>query len=226
MYIAGIPLLKIMQISPIFDLLLACLLLLIWVAVERLRMYNRISMDKGPFMDQIKSSIASKRYDEAIQYSSSVDKPLSNMVKVGLVNRNKTAEDISELMEASRMSDRVKLEKFLPILGTLGNSAVFVGLLGTVIGIIRAFKLLENAGSEGATAIMVGIAEALVSTAMGLLVAIPAVMVFNAFMGRVKNWYIEMEVTSKELLAEMVGEEAAANNIGKTIKKTQVTRKV
>lgn len=223
MYIAGIPLLKIMQISPVFDLLLLCLLLLIWVAIERLRTYKRINMDKASFMEQIKSFLASKRYDEAIQYSTSVDKPLSNMVKIGLVNRNKTPEDISELMEASRMTERVKLEKFLPILGTLGNSAVFIGLLGTVIGIIRAFKLLESAGSEGATAIMVGIAEALVATAMGLLVAIPAVMIFNAFMGKVKNWYVEMEVTSKELLAELVGEEVA-NSVSKTVKKTS-TRK-
>ena len=222
MSIAGIPIIKVMQISPVFDILLLCLLLFFWVTIERWRAYKQITLDRVSFMDRIKEFLGNKRYDEAVQYSVDVNKPLADMVKIGLMNRNKTPEDIAELMEANRMSERVKLEKFLPVLGTLGNSGVFIGLLGTVIGIIRAFKLLEHAGSEGASVIMVGIAEALVTTAMGLIVAIPCVIVFNTYMGKVKNWYVEMEVTSKELLAEMVGEEVAATV--KPVKRTQVSR--
>jgi len=103
-------------------------------------------------------------------------------------------------MEATRMSERMELERFLGILGTLGNSAPFIGLLGTVIGIIRAFKLLEVAESAGPTAIMVGIAEALVATALGLIVAVPCVIVFNLFQERIKNISIQMEIASKELM--------------------------
>ncbi|MEO0225701.1 MAG: MotA/TolQ/ExbB proton channel family protein, partial [candidate division WOR-3 bacterium] len=99
----------------------------------------------------------------------------------------------------------------------LGNSAPFIGLLGTVIGIIRAFKLLEVAGSAGPTAVMVGIAEALVTTAMGLFVAIPCAILFNYFMNKVKNFYTEMEVASKELLV-LISEGAHRNPAGGEIK--------
>lgn len=215
MYIAGVSVTRIMKISPVFDILLFCTALFIVIAIERVLSYKRISVDRGIFMSRIREAMSRNRYDEAVQYSAAENKPLPKMVKVGLENRNKNPEDIAELMEASRMAERVHLEKFLPILGTLGNSAPFIGLLGTVIGIIRAFKLLEVAGSEGPTAIMVGIAEALVTTAMGLFVAIPCVMLFNYFMGRVKNWYIEMEVVSKELLSEITPEEKL-----RTVKRT------
>lgn len=200
MQIAGIPILKIMQISPIFDLLLACLVMLIIIAVVKWKFYQTISMDRLSFMERIKNFVVNKQYDEAIQYSTDANKPLARMVKVGLTNRNKTPEDIAELMEANRMSERVKLEKFLPIMGTLGNSAVFIGLLGTVIGIIRAFKLLESAGAAGPTAIMIGIAEALIATAMGLLVAIPCVILFNSFTERIKMFSLDMEVARKEFI--------------------------
>ncbi|MDD5528883.1 MAG: MotA/TolQ/ExbB proton channel family protein [bacterium] len=202
MNVAGISLGEIMKISPVFDILLACLILAIIVGFERAMTYKRVSMDKVSFMKRIRESLSMNRYDEAVQYSAQENKPLPRMVSVALTNRDKSAEDIAELMEASRMEERVKLEKSLGVLGTLGNTAPFIGLLGTVIGIIRAFKLLEHSAGDP-TVIMVGIAEALITTAMGLFVAIPCVMVFNAFMGKVKNWYTEMEVVSKELLAEM-----------------------
>ncbi|MFA5033576.1 MAG: MotA/TolQ/ExbB proton channel family protein [bacterium] len=202
MNVAGISLGEIMKISPVFDILLICLIGAIIVGIERALTYKRLSMDKNSFMKKIKEAVATSRYDEAIHYSAQENKPLPRMVSVALTNRDKSPEDIAELMEASRMEERVKLEKSLGVLGTLGNTAPFIGLLGTVIGIIRAFKLLEHSAGDP-TVIMVGIAEALITTAMGLFVAIPCVMVFNAFMGKVKNWYTEMEVVSKELLAEM-----------------------
>ena len=218
MSIGGVPIATVMKISPVFDILLICMVIMIWITFERFRTYKRKSLAIGPFMEQIKYLISKNKYDQAVEFSTSENKPLANMVKAGLTNKNKGPDEVAELMEASRMDERIELEKWLPVLGTLGNASPFIGLLGTVIGIIRAFKLLESAGGEGATAIMVGIAEALVTTAMGLIVAIPAVMIFNYFMGKVKNWYIEMEVVSKELIAEMVpgGERAKPVSRAKT----------
>jgi biopolymer transport protein ExbB len=82
---------------------------------------------------------------------------------------------------------RIEYEQRLSILGTLGNNAPFIGLLGTVLGIIRAFADLSNAGKGGAQVVMAGISEALVATAVGLFVAIPAVLAFNLFQRLVRR---------------------------------------
>jgi biopolymer transport protein ExbB len=96
------------------------------------------------------------------------------------------AEAVEEMVEATILRERLRYERFLSYLGTLGNNAPFIGLFGTVLGIVEAFAALATnaqtgAVTEGAANIMWGISEALVATAVGLLVALPAVAVHNAF---------------------------------------------
>jgi biopolymer transport protein ExbB len=91
------------------------------------------------------------------------------------------------------------LERGLAFLGTLGNNAPFVGLFGTVLGIIRSFRDLANNTTQGASAVMAGIAEALVATAVGLLVALPAVALFNYF-----QRYIRAQVSGAQALTHLV----------------------
>jgi biopolymer transport protein ExbB len=90
-------------------------------------------------------------------------------------------------MASVRARERLALEKHLGILGTLGNNAPFIGLFGTVLGIIKAFADLAKNQGGGAAVVMAGIAEALVATAVGLLVALPAVVAFNVFQGRIRR---------------------------------------
>lgn len=220
--IAGINLYRIMAISPVFDILIFCSALAMAVGLERFWTYRFLNLEAISFMDRIKAMLSKKQYDEAIKICEGENKPLANMVRVGLVNINRSSKNISKLMDARKLIEREKAERFLSILGTLGNSAPFIGLLGTVIGIIRAFKLLETTGATGPTAIMIGIAEALVTTAMGLFVAIPCVMMFNWFTDRIKNFFIEMEIASKELLT-MIPKKPMITTI--TTKKAKATTK-
>ena len=91
-------------------------------------------------------------------------------------------------MASAKSRERLALEKRLGILGTLGNNAPFIGLFGTVLGIIKAFAdLAQNQGPAGRRWSCAGISEALVATAVGLLVAIPAVIAYNIFQGRVRR---------------------------------------
>jgi biopolymer transport protein ExbB len=91
-------------------------------------------------------------------------------------------------MASAKSRERLAMERRLGILGTLGNNAPFIGLFGTVLGIIKAFAdLAQNQGAGGAAVVMRGISEALVATAVGLLVAIPAVIAYNIFQGRVRR---------------------------------------
>jgi biopolymer transport protein ExbB len=92
-----------------------------------------------------------------------------------------------EVMASARSRERLALEKHLGILGTLGNNAPFIGLFGTVLGIIKAFADLAKNQGGGAAVVMSGIAEALVATAVGLMVALPAVVAFNIFQGRIRR---------------------------------------
>ncbi|MBI4721997.1 MAG: MotA/TolQ/ExbB proton channel family protein [Candidatus Stahlbacteria bacterium] len=198
--IAGIPIAKVMQISPVFDILLGCSAIATGVALERFWTFHFMWLNPMTFIEKIRPLMVNARYKEVINICAEEKKPISDMVQAGVTNIAKGTKNVAKLMEAVRMSERMELERFLGILGTLGNSAPFIGLLGTVIGIIRAFKMLEMAESMGPTAIMVGIAEALVTTALGLLVAVPCVIAFNLFQERIKIISIQMEMASKELM--------------------------
>jgi biopolymer transport protein ExbB len=102
--------------------------------------------------------------------------------------------------------ERLKLEKNLAYLGTVGNNAPFIGLFGTVIGIIQAFHDLSLNTKGGAATVMSGISEALVATAIGLLVAIPAVIAFNIFQRRIRVIMGDAESLQHALLASLSGD--------------------
>lgn len=114
-------------------------------------------------------------------------------------------DSVAEALEASTVKKRGDLERGLTFLGTLGNNAPFVGLFGTVIGVIQAFHMLGGAGSGQNQAamgnVMVGISEALIATGVGLLVALPAVVGFNLAQKRVSQVENNVAVIGKQLLA-------------------------
>lgn len=114
-------------------------------------------------------------------------------------------DDGAEFLAATRVAtverERSAYERGLSFLGTLGNNAPFVGLFGTVLGIIKAFADLAGDVQGGAQVVMAGISEALVATAIGLAVALPAVVAFNVFKGKSKNAYRRADVLAEAILA-------------------------
>ncbi len=108
-----------------------------------------------------------------------------------------------ESMQRATASEIERLEQRLTSLATLGNISPFVGLFGTVIGIMRSFEAISRTGSGGLASVSAGIAEALVATAAGLFVAIPAVVAYNHFVSRVKTHATEMDGAASELTARI-----------------------
>jgi len=108
-----------------------------------------------------------------------------------------------EAMQRATAAEIERLEQRLTSLATLGNISPFVGLFGTVIGIMRAFDAISRTGSGGLASVSAGIAEALVATAAGLFVAIPAVVAYNHFVSRVKTHATEMDGAASELTARV-----------------------
>jgi biopolymer transport protein ExbB len=113
--------------------------------------------------------------------------PAATVAGVGLENFERGTDAVAEAMAGAKARLRIDMERNLGVLGTLGNNAPFIGLFGTVLGIIKAFADLARNQSGGAAAVMAGISEALVATAVGLMVAIPAVIAYNYFQGRVRR---------------------------------------
>jgi len=127
----------------------------------------------------------------------------ARIAKVALTHFDDGEQVVEQIMASRRVAERLRFEKHLMILGTMGNNAPFFGLFGTVLGIIKAFHDLAQAGGNqtGATTVMTGISEALVATAMGLLVAIPAVIAYNYFTKKVKEFAANAETIERIVLA-------------------------
>jgi biopolymer transport protein ExbB len=186
----------------------------IGVAVERWIAFGRSANDSKLFVKAAAPLIDDWKVDELIQAADK--RPHSALAKLfGAVSR-RYARAVSDGVgglspvelarnEAERQKEKigVELRRGLNILATVGSIAPFVGLLGTVIGIIAAFQGIGAAGAGGIAAVSTGIAEALVETAFGLMVAIPAVVLFNYLNARVTGMEIALGRSLGELLDEM-----------------------
>ncbi|MEA2624164.1 MAG: biopolymer transport protein ExbB [Candidatus Binatota bacterium] len=129
----------------------------------------------------------------------------ARIAKVGLNHFSEGDEVVEDFMISQKVAERLRFERYLMILGTMGNNAPFIGLFGTVLGIIKAFHDLSMMGGNtgSATAVMGGISEALVATAMGLLVAIPAVIAYNYFNKKVREFAANAETIERMILAHL-----------------------
>jgi biopolymer transport protein ExbB len=132
------------------------------------------------------------------------------VVGAGLAMAHRGAEAAEEAMHGAVALQRMKLERRLAFLGTLGNNAPFIGLFGTVLGIIGAFASLGQGGPDAAQMVMAAISEALVATGVGLIVAIPAVIAFNFFKARVRRSMSQTELLGRTLLAHLRTPHAAS----------------
>ncbi len=189
--------------EPILYLLIGLSLLSIAVVVERCFVYGRNRIDLPGFTSKMVHLLNNGDTDGARKLAESSRAAEAQVAAEGLANFDKGAKVAGELMDSMTMKQQQRLDKRLTILGTVGSNAPFVGLLGTVLGIIKAFNDLAFNTEGGPSVVMAGIAEALVATAIGLLVAIPAVVFFNALKNRQKGIMGNIDQLKNTLLAFM-----------------------
>ncbi|MBI4386757.1 MAG: MotA/TolQ/ExbB proton channel family protein [Elusimicrobia bacterium] len=186
----------------ILGILVGCSLLCVAMIIERWLYFRKVDVNPEAILLKIRHALTAGKTDEALSILGDPDgSPILLLIHSGIKNSQLPREQVTELMRACQMRQRAAMEKNLGVLGTLGNTAPFIGLLGTVLGIIQAFRDLATpqAQAAGASVVAVGIAEALVATAAGLVVAIPAVVFYNYFLKRVKHMLTEMEVVVTEM---------------------------
>ena len=173
-------------------------------ALERWWYFRGASGKSDDILASVRKHLEGGKTEGAVAWCQKHPSAVAQVVGYGLMHAGRSRKDLEELMLSKLKEERLKLERYTPILGTLGNISPFIGLFGTVVGIIKAFRDLAASGTGGPSVVAAGIAEALVATAAGLIVAIPAAILYNYFMGRLKRLTVEMEVASARLIV-MVG---------------------
>lgn len=178
-------------------LLVVLSVLSVYVMIERVLFYRSVSGADAAIRRKLLTSLSEGDLDAAAKSVKDAVGPGGRIVREMLPHATKGSEALEASMNAVRPEEQVRMGKNLAFLGTLGANAPFIGLFGTVLGIIKAFKDLAESGlkpgGETSTEVMSGISEALVATAVGLLVAIPAVVAYNIFQRRVKRTMGEAE---------------------------------
>lgn len=179
--------LPIFQAEWVLWVLLGLSLTSVAVMVERFLFYRRHRVDMTAVRTRLTELLDGGDLQGAAEYLSQFDSLETNTVLFGLRDYARGPDSVEDLLQGAARKERARYERWLPFLATVASNAPFIGLFGTVLGIIRAFKDLSSNMAEASGAVMAGIAEALIATAVGLLVAIPAVIAFNYLKGRVKH---------------------------------------
>jgi biopolymer transport protein ExbB len=169
----------------------------IGVIIEKAILYSKFQGETKRLLAAMKSHLESKGLDGAMDILAESKSPVAQIINHQLSSLNLGPEAASEAMEAERVITKMNIEKHLALLGTLGANAPFIGLFGTVLGIVHSFKGLATSQQGG---VMSGISEALVATAIGLWVAIPAAICFNFFKKRSNDLMAYADVISHLIL--------------------------
>jgi biopolymer transport protein ExbB/biopolymer transport protein TolQ len=185
------------------------------VAIERVYTFTQARNQSKAYAPQVAKHLKDNRLKDAIALSASKNFRYSHLAKVvlaglqefqfqqessGTLSREDLVDSVRRSIQRATALTQSDLKKGVNTLATIGTTAPFVGLLGTVVGVINAFVGIAATGSGGIGAVSAGIAEALVETALGLIVAIPAVWFYNYLTGRLDYFNVEMDNSSSELV--------------------------
>jgi biopolymer transport protein ExbB len=195
--------------APLLYLMIALSIVSMAVMLERAWVFGRMHENLDALLRDLGAYLSAGDLMGARARFASSRSAEAAVVVAGLGQALRGPEAAAEAMAGALTRQRLKLEHRLSFLGTLGNNAPFIGLLGTVVGIVMAFDRLSEARVDGhqavPTEVMSSIAEALVATAVGLAVAIPAVAAFNHFQRRIKVVSANADALTRLLLAHLRG---------------------
>lgn len=182
-----------------------CSILAIAVVIERLVVLRKMGINTRQFILHIQNLVIKDRLEEALLLSKKTPGPIAKITKAAIEKVNRPREEIREAIESAGKVGIYHLEKNLGILATVAAVAPLIGFLGTVTGMIRAFMEIQaRGGNVDANVLAGGIWEALITTAAGLSVGIPALIFYNWLVGKVERFVFEMEESSREILDMIV----------------------
>jgi biopolymer transport protein ExbB/TolQ len=176
----------------------------IGVVLERLAFFKQIRRATQKLRAGIQEAFAKKEFDAVLAHCHTSESPLAAMIMAEAASgREAESADAERAMMLTMRGEMARLRQYLPVLATVSSIAPFVGLFGTCKGIITAFSDISTKGMGGPSVIAAGISEALVSTATGLLVAIPALMFYNYFTKGIANLSLELESSAFQVYRDL-----------------------
>ena len=196
---------------PIF----ICSLIAVTIFFERMFYLKSVKTKSKRFVDRVKNLVKKGSIELAISACRKSPTPISQIMLAGLMKFGQGREEIKEAIEDSANQEIPLLEKNLSTLSTIGNITPLLGLLGTVFGMIKAFNVIAIMGVGQPEALAGGISEALLTTAFGLSVAIPTIVIYNYLSHRVDKLIKEMEISCVDLL-ELLTNHDISQNTGKS----------
>jgi len=151
-------------------------------------------------VNKLKKLIGEGKTNETLAICANSSNPMAKIVEAGILKRQRSREQVKEAIEHTGKQEASNLHKYLGVLATIAGIAPLLGLLGTVAGMIKVFQVISHQGVGNPSALAGGISEALVTTAAGLVVAIPTLVAHNYFFKKANRLIMEMENTSMELV--------------------------
>ena len=171
------------------------------VAIERFIVFSKAKLNVSDFLTKIrKALLVNRNVKEAIKICEQSKGPVASVMKAGLLRYGHPREDIEKTIENAALYELDRLEKRLGVLATTANVAPMLGFLGTVAGMIKSFATLAEQGLTNPAAVAVGISEALITTATGLIIAIPAQLVYNWYTTKITRFVRDIETASNMLV--------------------------
>lgn len=179
-----------------------CSLLSFTVFIERLMNLRRSEIDTNRFVIDMRKTIKDGNIVEAVGICDTTGGTIANIVKAGLIKHSRGKEQIENSMEIAGLIEIARLEKNAKLLSIIAYIAPLIGLLGTVLGFIQAFSEMRMSGLVDISASRIGEAMeyALVTTAAGLVVAIPSIIAYNYIVSRIEGFLLEIQTTSAEIV--------------------------
>ncbi|MBV9079852.1 MAG: MotA/TolQ/ExbB proton channel family protein [Elusimicrobia bacterium] len=176
---------------------------LVALIVVRLKFFMSIQTDSQKLLKEAREALLQNdpKALAGIRGQRAADPPVRILISAGFSHPDLPPAELSELLAVTRMRQAERLQRGLSTFGTMAAVAPFIGLLGTVIGIVESFNSLAASGAAGPNVVAAGVAMALWATAAGLVVAIPSVVAYNVFRSKAKVIMTDMEVVSREIVA-------------------------
>ena len=174
---------------------------------KRMLFFRKIRLDEEKFINRLKAALEERRFQESISICENTPSPLANIMKVGIENRRLDQGELKEAILSAANREIPALERYLSALGTIAHISPLLGLLGTVTGNIKAFGILGSMQAVGDPSLLAGgISEALLTTAAGLIVSIPAIIFYNHLVSKVNHMIIHLENRVNDMVLYVKGE--------------------
>ena len=184
--------------------ILLCSVIAVTIIAEKLLYLHKVNIGTQAFLSAILEKMKRHEIKEALQICETASGPIANILKAGILKYDRPRQQIIEAIEDASLYEIPRIEKNLNILDAIAHISVLLGLLGTVTGMIRCFQVIQlnslTLHPVSAAGLSGGIWEALLTTAAGLMVAIPVFLAYNYLVNRTNNFILEMQKISTELV--------------------------